>query len=50
VLLLAGRPHASALARWLHLDPVHRLRRHLRDRLVVFPLGEDAPHPVLPPG
>jgi hypothetical protein len=49
VLLLAGRPHSSALARWLHLDPVHRLRWHLGDRLVVFPLAGDVPHPVLPP-
>jgi hypothetical protein len=48
VLLLTGRSHSSALARWLHLDPVHRLRRRLRDRLVLFPLGPDAPHPVLP--
>ncbi len=48
VLLLTGRPHSSALARWLHLDPVHRLRWHLRHRLVLFPLGPDAPHPILP--
>jgi hypothetical protein len=48
VLLLTGRPHSSALARWLHLDPIHRLRRSLRNRLVLFPLGPDAPHPVLP--
>ena len=46
VLLLTGRQRPSLLARWLHLDPVHRLRRHLRQRLVVFPLGSDAPHPV----
>jgi hypothetical protein len=48
VLLLTGRQHSPALARWLHLDPVHRLRRSLRHRLVLFPLGPDAPHPVLP--
>ena len=48
VLLLTRRPYSSALARWLHLDPVHRLRRNLRHRLVLFPLGPDAPHPVLP--
>ena len=45
VLLLAGRPHSSALARWLHVDPVHR---SLGDRLVLFPLAHEAPHPVLP--
>ena len=48
VLLLTGRPHSSALARWLHRDPIHRLRRSLRDRLVLFPIGPGAPHPVLP--
>jgi hypothetical protein len=48
VLLLTGRPHSSALARWLHLDPVHRLRRSLRDRLVLFPLAHGAPHPIVP--
>jgi hypothetical protein len=48
VLLLTGRPHSSALARVMHLDPVHRLRRRLGRQLVVFPLAGDAPHPVLP--
>ena len=31
----------------MHLDPVHRLLRRLGPRLVVFPLGPDAPHPAL---
>jgi hypothetical protein len=48
VLLVTGRQRGSLLSRWLHLDPVHRLRRRLRQQLVVFPLGLDAPHPALP--
>jgi len=48
VLLITGRQRGSLLSRWLHLDPVHRLRRRLRQQLVVFPLGPDAPHPALP--
>lgn len=48
VLLVTGTPRGSALSRGLRLDPVHQLRRRLRQRLVVFPLGPDAPHPALP--
>jgi hypothetical protein len=48
VLLVTGGQRGSLLSRWLHLDPVHRLRRRLRQQLVVFPLGPDAPHPALP--
>jgi hypothetical protein len=47
VVLAMGRPRGSALGRGLHLDPVHRLRRQLGPRLVMFPLGPDAPHPRL---
>ena len=39
VLLMAGRQHAGPLSRALHTDPIHRLRRRLRDRLIVFPSG-----------
>jgi hypothetical protein len=49
VILATGRQgghRGSWLARALHLDPVHRLRWRLRQRLVVFPLGPDAPHPT----
>jgi len=49
VVLATGRQHGSRLARTLHLDAVHRLRRRLGQRLVVFPLGPDAPHPTLAP-
>jgi hypothetical protein len=48
VLLVTGRQRGSSLSRFLHLDPVHQLRRRLRQQLVVFPLGPDAPHPALP--
>jgi hypothetical protein len=48
VLLVTGRQRGSLLSRWLHLDPAHRLRWHLRPQLIVFPLGPDAPHPALP--
>jgi hypothetical protein len=47
VLLATGRRHGSEVARRLHLDPVHQLRRRLGDRLVVFPLGPAALHPTL---
>jgi hypothetical protein len=49
VLLVTGRQRGSWLARQLHLDPVHRLRRQLGRRLVVFPLGPGAPRPTLSP-
>lgn len=48
VLLVSGHPRGSPLSRWLRLDPVSQLRRRLGQRLVVFPLGPDAPHPFLP--
>jgi hypothetical protein len=48
VLLVSGHPRGSALSRWLHVDPGSQLRRRLRHRLIVFPLGPDAPHPFLP--
>jgi hypothetical protein len=49
VLLVTGRQRGSWLSRGLRLDPVHRLRRHLGERLIVFPIGPGAPHPALPP-
>jgi hypothetical protein len=48
VLLVSSRQHGSRLARRLRLDPVSRIRRRLGGRLVLFPLGGDPPHPVLP--
>ncbi len=48
VLLVTGRQSGSWFSRGLHLDPVHKLRRRLGQRLVVFPLGPGAPHPALP--
>jgi hypothetical protein len=48
VLLVTGQPRGSSLSRWLHLDPISQLRRRLGQRLIVFPLGPDAPHPFLP--
>jgi hypothetical protein len=49
VILATGRHRGSRLLRTLRLDAVHRLRRRLGKRLVVFPLGPDAPHPTLAP-
>jgi len=46
VILATGRQRGSWLARSLHLDPVHQLRRRLEQRLVVFPLGPGPPHPI----
>jgi hypothetical protein len=48
VILATGRQGASSLARGLHLDPVHQLRRRLGQRLIVFPRGPDAPDPTPP--
>jgi len=48
VLLVTGRQRGSWLARGLHLDPVHQLRRRLGQRLIMFPIGPGAPHPTLP--
>lgn len=36
VILMTGRQRSSLSSRVLRTDPVHRLRRHLKDRLVVF--------------
>jgi hypothetical protein len=47
VILATGRRRGSRLARALRLDAVHRLRWRLGQRLVVFPIGRDAPHPTL---
>jgi hypothetical protein len=49
VILATGRHRGSRLLRTLRLDAVYRLRRRLGKRLVVFPLGPDAPHPTLAP-
>ena len=48
VILATGGQDASSLARGLHLDPVHQLRRSLGQRLIVFPRGPDAPDPAPP--
>jgi hypothetical protein len=47
VVLATGRRRGFRLARALRLDAVHRLRWRLGQRLVVFPIGRDAPHPTL---
>jgi hypothetical protein len=46
VILATGGQGGSSLARGLHLDPVHQLRRRLGQRLIVFPRGPDAPDPT----
>ena len=48
VILATGRQGGSSLARGLHLDPIHQLRRHLGQRLIVFPRGPGASHPTPP--
>ena len=48
VILATGRQGGSSLARGLHLDPMHRLRRRLGQRLILFPPGPGAPHPTPP--
>jgi hypothetical protein len=40
VILAIGRQDGSKLARALHLDPVHKLRRRWDNRLVVFSGGD----------
>jgi hypothetical protein len=42
VILATSRQGGSWLARGLRLDPIHRLRRRLRQRLIMFPLSEGA--------
>jgi hypothetical protein len=39
VILAAGRHGGSWLARSLHLDPIHQLRRRWGQRLVIFAAG-----------
>jgi hypothetical protein len=48
VILATGRPGGTWLARALRLDPLHQLRRHLRQRLIIFPLGPGTPPPTSP--
>ena len=43
VILATGEQGGSALARGLHLDPIHQLRRRLGARLIVFTRGPGAP-------
>jgi hypothetical protein len=43
VILATGRQDGSSLARVLHLDPIHHLRRHLGQRLIEFPRGAATP-------
>jgi hypothetical protein len=44
VILATGEQGGSSLARALHRDPIHRLRRRLGARLIVFPAGPGALH------
>lgn len=39
VILATGRQGGSGLARGLHLDPMHQLRRRWGQRLIIFPSG-----------
>jgi hypothetical protein len=39
VILVTSRQGGSGLARSLHLDPVHQLRRRMRQPLVIFAVG-----------
>jgi len=48
VILATGRQAGSSLARGLRLDPIHRLRRRLGARLIVFPPGPGAPRRTAP--
>jgi hypothetical protein len=41
VILATGRQGGTRLARSLHLDPIHQLRRRWRQRLTVFTSGPD---------
>jgi len=45
VILATGGQGGSSLARRLHLDPIHQLRRRLGQRLIVFPHRAGVPHP-----
>src|SRR5689334_18098574 len=44
VILATGREGGRWLARALRLDPVHRLRRRLGQRLIIFPPGPGTSH------
>jgi chemotaxis response regulator CheB len=48
VILATAEQDGSSLARGLHRDPVHRLRRRFGARLIEFTPGQDAPHRTLP--
>jgi hypothetical protein len=48
VILATGEQDGSSLARGLHQDPVHRLRRQLGERLIEFTPGQGAPDRTLP--
>jgi len=48
VILATGGQGGSALARALHLDPIHQLRRRFGARLVVFPAAPGAAHRTSP--
>lgn len=48
VILATGEQGGSALARGLHLDPIHQLRRRFGTRLVVFPAAPGAAHRTSP--
>ena len=48
VILATGEQGGSALARGLHLDPIHQLRRRFGARLVVFPAAPGAAHRTSP--
>jgi hypothetical protein len=48
VILATGDQDGSSLARGLHRDPVHRLRRRFGARLIEFTPGQHAPHRTLP--
>ncbi len=48
VILATGGQDGSPLARGLHRDPVHRLRRRLGARLIVFTSGPGVPHRASP--
>jgi hypothetical protein len=48
VILATGEQGGSVLARGLHLDPIHQLRRRFGARLVVFPAAPGAAHRTSP--
>jgi hypothetical protein len=50
VILAVGQQPSSWLARMLHLDPVHQLRRRLGKRLVTFAVEADTARPGQLPG